>query len=302
MTKIGAKKIQSMTGYGRGTAASAHFLVQVELRSVNGRFLEIRPKLPRALLFFEARLREVLQAQLRRGMVDAQVSLQVKGDETLAPIDHARVRAYAEEAKIIGEHLDIPSGLDVLGLLRLPGTVTADEGLTPELEEEAASLVVRAAEKALAELTSMRSLEGEKLQTCLERDLASLRTLQQKILGLRDMATESLRKRITERVNRSIKEFSLQLDQGRLVQELAFYADRSDVTEELDRLGSHLDQFHKALQSPDQVGKRCDFLLQEIAREINTIGAKVDLLELSQTVVDMKLLAEKLREQVQNLE
>lgn len=294
--------MRSMTGYGRGSATSKNFLVQVELRTVNGRFLEIRTKLPKALFFAEAELRALLGKDLKRGMVDAQVTLQRKSEASDSLIDRALVGAYAKELEVLSKEMAIPSGANVLGLMRLPGTIAGDESLNAGLESEAKGLLIQAAQTALAELVKMRSLEGKRLGEFLSRDLSSLAQLQDDVISLLPKAAEQIRTKLLERMQKALADQALQLDPTRVVQEVAFYIDRSDVTEEMDRLRSHLEQFKGLLASADSQGKRFDFLLQEVSREVNTLGSKANFQPVSQLVVEMKLVAEKLREQVQNLE
>lgn len=294
-----------MTGYGRESAVGARFRVTVELRSVNGRFLDLRPKIPRTLAFLEPRLRETVEKKLQRGVVDLALTVQALAGQSEAVIDTALASAYAARATQLAQDLDLSSGLTAAGLLRLPGVVSGElGGSTPDTDEELATLGLRALEGALKNLLAMRVAEGNKLREVLRRELEEIGTHSAWIQGQREGVNEKYFKKLQGKVDELLKRIEGKVDDHRLYQEVAFYLDRSDLTEELDRLRSHLKQCEDALagKSNKSVGKRLEFLAQEIGREVNTIGAKSDQAELSNRVVEMKLTLEKVREQVQNLE
>jgi uncharacterized protein (TIGR00255 family) len=294
-----------MTGFGRGEATDEKFRCTVEMRSVNGRYLEIRAKLPRALYPLEAGIRDRLQKCIFRGVVDVTVALQPIGGNLGAAVDRSVARAFAGEITSLAEQLDLGSGLTVASLLRLPGVVVAEELAVTDAEKEVGALVYRAIDSALEGLLSMRRREGEKIGRVILRELNEIRSHREWIHKHREELNEKYFKKLQSR----IKEWAGRagqgvVDEGRLYQEVAFYLDRSDVTEELDRLGSHLRQCEDSLQgaTPKSVGKRLEFLAQELGREVNTLGAKSDHVQVTSHVVEMKLTLEKIREQVQNLE
>lgn len=284
--------------------SSPNFQVQVELKSVNGRYFELRPKLPRAVFAHESKIRELVASKIRRGMVDILIVLQKRGESNRNLIDRNVVTAYVNEAKTLAKDLGVSGDFNILGFLKLPGAISSDESFGPEQEKEILDLCIQGVQGALVELQQMRSLEGAKLVTVVKRDIDTFLELLAKLKALQGTSAQFLKERLGERIAKSLKEHSLHLDQNRLAQELAYYVDRSDINEELDRLKSHCEQFEGALRvsSGDPVGKRCDFLLQEIAREINTVGAKVDHADISKLVIELKLITERIREQVQNLE
>ena len=299
-----ANELSSMTGYGRDSAANERLRVTVEIRSVNGRYLETRPKLPRNLLFLEPKVRERVEKSLQRGVIDLTVSVQPLAKGSEAVVDESLAAGYAQKVMGLAKRLEIGHGLTGLSLLRLPGVVNSE--LAPEYENdpEVAELVLRALDGALEGLLRMRRTEGEKLARVIERELGEIRASRDWISEQREGLNERNFRRMQGRVKDLLANVGVAVEEGRLYQEVAFYLDRSDVTEELDRLGSHLKQCEDALATPGpkSLGKRLEFLLQEIGREVNTIGAKSDQSQVSNRVVEMKLTLEKVREQVQNLE
>lgn len=292
-----------MTGYGRGSVSNEKVRATVELRSVNGRFLEIRAKLPRSLLFLEPDLRARLEKKLRRGVVDFTVTIHPVEPAQSVHIERDVATAYVKQAERLAKDHEISSGLSALALLRLPGVAVTDDS-TAGLGPEAADAVKQALEQALSALIDMRQSEGEKLERVLLRELMEIKGHKEWIRKHREDLNERHFKRLEARIAQWVEKSRGVLEETRLYQEVAFYLDRADVTEELDRLASHLKQCEEALQyaGAKSVGKRLEFLTQEIAREVNTIGAKSDLVEITNHVVEMKLTLEKVREQVQNLE
>lgn len=292
-----------MTGYGRGSVSNEKVRATVELRSVNGRFLEIRAKLPRSLLFLEPDLRAMLEKKLRRGVVDFTVTIHPAEPSQSVHIERDVATAYVKQAERLAKDHDISSGLSALALLRLPGVAVTDDA-TAALGAEASDAVKQALDQALSALIDMRRSEGEKLERVLMRELMEIKGHKEWIRKHREDLNERHYKRLEARISQWVEKSRGVLEETRLYQEVAFYLDRADVTEELDRLASHLKQCEEALQyaGAKSVGKRLEFLTQEIAREVNTIGAKSDLVEITNHVVEMKLTLEKVREQVQNLE
>jgi uncharacterized protein (TIGR00255 family) len=296
-----------MTGFGRGSASGQRHRVTVELRSVNGRFLEVRSRLPRSLVFLEPELKELLEGSLRRGVVELVVTVHSQGSELAAHFDERQAKGYARMTEKLAEDLGLSSGLTALALLKLPGVMAAEPVEDLEKDGEIGKLARKALQEALELLLDMRRQEGEKLGKFLQRELAEVKSHQEWIHKHR----EELNQRYSRKIQARLKEFlggaeqgGARLDEGRLYQEVAFYLERGDVTEELDRLASHLKQCEDALslEAGKSLGKRLEFLAQELGREVNTIGAKSDQAQVTSHVVEMKLTLEKIREQVQNLE
>jgi uncharacterized protein (TIGR00255 family) len=291
--------VVSMTGYGRGEARGARTVVVAEARSLNHRFFEANIKLPRGLTAHEPDLRRLVQGRVARGRVDLTVTLRRAG--AAAPVvrtDVALGLAYAQGARALAEAVGVSADVAVADLLRLPGVVTVEDA--EEEDGEAAVLLKTAASDALDELCRMRQTEG----AALARDLGShgdaLAAWVRQVADLVPSALARIQARLRERVQAILGEAPA--DPGRLAQEVATWAARSDVAEELARLGSHLDQFRVLLRDGGAVGRQLDFLAQELHREVNTIASKADDAELVARVLEARTLVERIREQVQNVE
>lgn len=295
--------LYSMTGYGRGSVSDKRFRATVELRSVNGRFLEIRGKIPRSLLFLEPKLRGILEKKLKRGVVDFTVTVQPIEASLNVHLDEGVASAYVEQAERLAKEHGLTSGLTAVALLRMPGVATSDDP-TLGFEKDAADCVLGALEQALAALLEMRESEGNKLGQVLRRELAEMKTHKEWIRKHRQELNERHLKKLEARMESWASKSKGALDETRLYQEVAFYLDRADITEELDRLAAHLKQCEEALDqtSGKTLGKRLEFLVQEMGREVNTVGSKSDVVQVTTHVVEMKLTLEKVREQIQNLE
>lgn len=296
----------SMTGYGRSTVASKRASVSIEVKSLNCKYLEIRPKIPRIFASWDPIMRNCVSKMIRRGTVEVLVGYQILDPDMINPINEATLQAYAKGIEEVSEHLNIPSGLNLTSILRLPGALAMEDvtGLGDAERAELFHLLDEALNNAIVEMLIMRADEGKALITVLEREVTAVSELTKKIRGKVPVINERLKKRLKDRMENSIRGNKVNIDESRFLQELAYYTDRSDVTEELDRLESHSRQFLDILQGGKElvIGKRLDFLIQEMLRETNTIGSKSDDLEVTNHVVDLKLAIDRLREQIQNLE
>jgi uncharacterized protein (TIGR00255 family) len=291
--------VVSMTGYGRAEARGARVLLVAEARSVNHRFLEASVKLPRGLTGSEVEIRRLVQGRVTRGRVDVTVTLRRTG--TALPnvrTDVALGLAYARGARALGDAAGLAAEISVADLLRLPGVVMVEEG--EEEDGESAVLVKTAATEALDELCRMRQTEGAALARDLESHLDALGTWVRGVERLLPAALARIQARQRERIQAILGETPA--DPGRLAQEVATWAARSDVAEELARLGSHLAQYRTLLAEGGAVGRQLDFLSQELHREVNTIASKADDAELVARVLEARTLVERIREQVQNVE
>jgi uncharacterized protein (TIGR00255 family) len=291
--------VVSMTGYGRGEARGTRVALVAEARSLNHRFFEASIKLPRGLSGSEPDLRRLVQGRIARGRVDVTVSLRRTGAATPSVrTDVALGLAYARGARALGEAAGVPPDVSVADLLRLPGVVTVEEG--EEEDGEPAVLVKTAAAEALDELCRMRQTEGAALARDLGSHVDALADWVRTIEGLLPAALARIQTRLWDRVHAILAEAPA--DPGRLAQEVAMWAARSDVAEELARLGSHLGQFRVLLGEGGAIGRQLDFLSQELHREVNTIASKADDAELVARVLEARALVERIREQVQNVE
>jgi uncharacterized protein (TIGR00255 family) len=294
--------IHSMTGFGRASLPVDACAFQVEVRSVNHRYLDVRVRLPRLLAGLEAEVRGRVQRRFGRGKLEVAVLSPEGASPARLEIDLEAAREYARAAQRLRETDGLEGGLDVASVLGLPGVARFVE---PEFgEEELGRALAAALDSALDSVEAMRAAEG----AALERDLRARIGRVGELVGALEerggAVQEAVRGRLAKRTEQLARETGL-YDEARLHQEVAIAAERMDVTEELVRLRSHLEQFHGIIDSGGPgtpVGRRLDFLLQELGREANTIGAKAADASIAHTVVELKAELERLREQVQNVE
>lgn len=294
--------IRSMTGYGEGTADLPGLRVTVAIRSVNNRFADLRLRLPAEWIGLEPDLRRQILARVRRGRVEMVLNLDRSNGAAQARLNRSLADAVAAAAQVLRDDYGATGMLELSTLLCIPGMIQS-ASTAPGADVAQREAIDSALAVALEAFESERLREGEGLRKDLVARFARMEGLAGAVETRARVLPELVRRRLSERV-RAFAEQVAELDPGRLAQEVAFLVDRSDVTEELVRLGGHLAQARTVLAQPDgePVGKRLDFLLQEIGRETNTVGSKASDLEISRLVLELKAEAEKVREQVQNLE
>ena len=290
-----------MTGFGRGAVTGEGFKVAVEIKTVNNRYLDVHLRLNQELSSLEMNIRKLISARLSRGRVDLSINLERNGATTYE-INRPLVTGYINVMREIQKEFNLAGDVDVNSLARLPGALTtARDGL----DEESVIGIERAVSEAIEDLERMRESEGAALADEMRNRLAKIEAevpvIENAAAGLVDSYRQRLQKRIGELVSRGGGP-AVELDAGRLAQEVAYLADRSDISEELVRLRSHLDQFRAAIDSEGEVGKRLDFLLQELNREANTVLSKSTEVSIKDAGLAIKAEVEKLREQVQNVE
>lgn len=288
---------RSMTGYGAGTAETADYRVVVEMKAVNQRFLEIAPHMPRAFGAWEGDLRELIRTRVARGKLDVYVSFEDRSEKRYAVhVNEGLARAYYAALGRVARAVDAPLSDGVRMTAAYEGVITISEDADLS---GARTVFLDAAARALDALDVMRLAEGAHIVRDFEKRLARLEEQREEVKRHAPQIVADYRAHLTE----VLAEFrTVTPDETRIMQEAALYADRVNVTEELVRLASHFAQFRTILAEEEPVGRRLDFLLQEINRETNTIGSKVNSAAIQQVVVAMKNEVEKLREQVQNLE
>jgi uncharacterized protein (TIGR00255 family) len=288
-----------MTAFGRGEAALGPGVVTAEVRTVNSRHLDLRIRLPRECTELEPVLRSAVSRHFARGQVE--VTVRLPEESSASPevgVNLDTAARYVEVADALRKQLGIEGALSIETLLGLPEVVQLRQ---PELPaSELAQAVCGAAEQACEAAAQMRRREGEALETEFSARLVEVQELVTRIGERTDEITEGLRERLRRRLATLAPEAGV--DPARLAQEVVFYADRMDVTEELVRLGSHLAQFRESLSVGGPVGRKLEFLLQELTREANTIGSKASDGQIPTWVVELKTGFEKLREQVLNVE
>jgi uncharacterized protein (TIGR00255 family) len=295
--------IKSMTGFASLTRDDDGTGVAVTVRAVNHRFLDLQLRLPSTVADLEPRLRALVQKRLARGRVEVTVSVQVRQPATPdvqlnVPFINALSAALAQAR---GEGV-IEGGLTPGDLLRLPQALTIRERLGEEghTGESLASLAERALSDALDELDGMRTREGEHLRTDLSGRRDLMGGLIDQVVQAADRGRADLESRLLDRARELAS--TLPIDQGALSQEVVRVAQRSDITEEVTRFRGHLSHWEALTSGPEPCGRKLDFLLQEMNREVNTIGAKADGLQVSELIIQLKTELERMREQVQNVE
>ncbi len=292
--------IRSMTGFGRAQVAGDKAVVSVEARSVNHRHLDIALKLPR-LAALESNARRVIQERLERGRIDISVSVTPVAGEASQKvlIDAPLARAYAEAGRRLGVELALSEAATLEWILEQPGVLRVEEP-EPLAPEALWPILEDALAKALAELIERREAEGEALAGALRTLHEALVLEVERITARVPVATAKRQERFRERFTALLGTHPF--DESRVLTEVAIWAEKTDIAEELTRLRAHLEQFALMLKDGGPVGRPLDFLIQEMNRELNTIASKADDLELSQSAIAAKGLLEKVREQVQNLE
>jgi len=289
-----------MTGFGRGAVAEDNFAVTVELKTVNNRFLDVSLRLSGELQQLESTLKRIISNRLSRGRVDVNVQYDRIGDLTYE-LNRPMIGAYLSAMKEMQEEFGLAGEPDLNIIARLPNVVQPKKD---DLSEEFVVGLETAMNLAIDDLEKMRENEGLMLRNELEFRLSEIEqrlpAIEKESASIADEYRQRLTKRITEMLAKS--ESQIELDQGRLAQEIAYLADRSDISEEVVRLRSHLEQFRATIDTPGEVGKRLDFLLQELNREANTVLSKSTEISIKDAGLAIKAEVEKLREQVQNVE
>jgi uncharacterized protein (TIGR00255 family) len=294
--------IRSMTGFGRASFEVEGVGFELEIRTVNSRHLDVRIKLPRSINANDLELKSAVQARMQRGKVDLSVSLAGGGPASKLELDLEAAGQYLEAAAKLREECGLEGGLEIEAILGLPGVTRVSELQFPAEDFQAALL--EAANVAVSATDAMRAREGETLMKDLSGRLVRVIELVDSFEARSGLVVEAARQRLRKR-SKQLEQDTGILDEGRLHQEIVIAADRMDISEELVRLRSHVDQFHRILDEGSAevpVGRRLDFLLQELGREANTVGSKVADAPLAHDVVELKTELERIREQVQNLE
>ncbi|MDD3866475.1 MAG: YicC family protein [Eubacteriales bacterium] len=293
----------SMTGYGRGEVLLTDRRMLVEMKSVNNRYADFQIRLPRVLSSLESSVRQYLTRQISRGKIDVFINFTNLAAQSSQIICDTNLAAeYARALQQIGETIGTAWTPDAEAVARFPDVVRTESTEVDE-DEMWQQLLEPALSQALDHLMSMRQTEGERLAEDIMARLDRLHVMCQEISLRAPEVPLAWRERLMTRIESLLGDKAAELfDEQRLAAEVAVFADKSAIDEELVRLGSHLEQFASILSSDGSIGKKLDFLVQEINREINTIGSKANDLHLTTQVVEMKSELEKIREQIQNIE
>ncbi len=293
--------IFSMTGYGKGVAEQDGRKVTVELKSVNHRFLDLGLKLPKSLMFAEDGLRKAIQKSISRGHIDLFISFDDDREkqQNAFKVDYDLAAKYVLAARELQGRCLIQNNFYVSEVMRMPDVITRE---TEEEEDEdfIARLVMQACAHALDSLNVMRRREGESLAKDLLAKLDNIEATIPKIEQLAPKTLEEYRDKLSARIKEYLQE--VPLDEDKLLNEVAFFSDRICIDEEITRLHTHISHFKEILKDGGAVGKKLDFIVQEMNRETNTIGSKCNNAQITECVIFLKSEIEKMREQVQNLE
>lgn len=291
--------VSSMTGFGRGEFKSNEAEISVEIRSVNHRYSDVSIRIPRYLSFLEERVRESVQNKISRGRVDVYISFDLLDQKDLdVRVNLDLARNYYTVLEQLKDHTGIDENIPLSLIATFPDVIVTKQ---KELDEEKLWQQLSAAlEQAVEVLLQMRKREGENLKNDI---ITKLETIQKSVLEVEKRAqyvVQEYRQKLEKRLEELNK--GIEIDRERLYQEVVIFADRSNIDEELVRLKSHISQMRNTLHDGGTIGRKLDFLVQEMYRETNTIGSKANDLEISKRVIEIKTELEKVREQIQNIE
>jgi uncharacterized protein (TIGR00255 family) len=291
--------LKSMTGFGAGAAEDDSYRVLIEVKSVNQRYLEIGFHMPHKIDAFAEGMKKKIKEYVSRGKLDVNVSLTEKKDKTQSVrVDKNLAIAYHKALNELSDLLHLPRPDDITQVAAFPDIIKVEDN--EESFEGLEAVLAEAMDGALRNLTHMREEEGANLKQDFIDRLERMENMVERIAGLAPQIVAAYRERLQKTLGELLS--AEEIDQNRIIQEMAIYSDRVNFTEEMVRLKSHFAQFRKILESNEPVGRKLDFLIQEMNREINTTASKANNAEAAQIVVDVKSEIEKLREQIQNLE
>ncbi len=295
----GTDLIKSMTGFGQGEAKNQHYAVKVELKSVNHRYLDLFIRLPKQYNQLEEPLRSAIQGRIARGRVEVMINVEEFGDqERIVDINKGLLQGYLQALDIIQANIGSTEHITLDQILALPDLVEIRE---PELNwESLQAIFLEATHLALDDLEQMRKVEGQRLRVDLLEKTLVVEGLVEQVSQIAPQVVADYRHRLHERLGDLLD--GTNITEERFLGEVAIFADRCSIDEELVRLSSHIQQLRDGLHSDQSVGRKLDFLIQEINREVNTIGSKANNLQIASLVVELKSELEKIREQVQNIE
>lgn len=291
--------LKSMTGYGRTQKIINGRDILVEIRSVNHRYYEYSSRIPRTYNYIDEKLKSLIKQNVSRGKIDINITINnIEGKDTEIAINKSSAEGYVNALRSVAEELGIKDDITLSKLIKLPDIFNVQK--TPDDEEQLWNDVSEVANEAIEKFVKMRETEGEKLRNDILEKNALIFGMVQKIEELSPQTVENYRNRLYQKLNEILE--GKEIDQQRIITEAAVFAEKIAVDEETVRLRSHISQLADLLDSCDAVGRKLDFIVQEMNREINTIGSKAQDLNITRLVVDMKAELEKIREQIQNIE
>lgn len=290
--------IKSMTGYGKGNISENLRNYQVEIKSVNHRYLDISVKMPRVLSYLEEDVKKVISSKVKRGKIDVFITFENSSTEGKEiKINNEIAKMYINQLKQLAEEENILANIELTEISKYPDVLSIQN---TQDDEQIKKELIEATTIATDKLVQMRQVEGSKMAEDLLKRIEKTNQKIEKISGLSTGLIEEYVVKLENRIKEILK--NQEIDESRLAQEVVIYADKCSIEEEVTRLKSHISQFKELINSDDAVGKKLDFIIQEMNRETNTIGSKANNLEITNGVIDIKTEIENIREQVQNIE
>lgn len=290
--------LRSMTGFGRANGHIQSCLFTVEMKSVNHRFLDIQLKMPKQLMYMEDKIRKLISNSISRGRIEVYINVEGEVLTTKSiQVDWDLIDQYVSSLQQIKSRFSIDEQLSLQHILTLDGAIDVQkESVSSNALENG---ILELVNSAVKELSLMRKVEGELLAADLNQRLTMLSQINEQLEKLAPIVVGNYQERISNRVAEFI---SGKLDENRILTEVALFADKADIMEEITRIHSHIQQFRDSLTFSEPIGRKLDFLVQELNREANTIGSKANDSQIAKNVVELKSIIEKLKEQVQNIE
>jgi len=293
--------VYSMTGYGQSAQDIGGYKISIEMKSVNHRYNEIVFRMPREWTCYEDSMRRLIQKRLKRGRIDVFINKERDGETTsTVQVNMQVVEAYMQAADQLRQQYGMTGSVEVNDILRLPDVISVQE-VTSWSDEELETCLMTGLTEALDGLCHMRAQEGTHLRQDTEERLSRLELIHAELMEWAPTVVTDYRAKLKQRLEQ-LSDPHFSIDETKFGMEVALFAERSNIDEELTRLKSHFQQFKQLLSSQEPIGRKLDFLIQEMNRETNTIGSKANHLELVNRVVDLKAELEKIREQVANME
>ena len=299
LVKEGGSVIKSMTGYGRSQMIINGRDILVEIRSVNHRYYEYNSRIPRAYNYIDEKLKALLKTGISRGKVDVSVTISnIEGRDTEVAVNKGVAEGYINALRSVADELCIADDLTLSNLIRLPDVFIVQK--TPDNEDEVWCDVSKVAEEALERFVAMRETEGEKMRLDVLEKADFILEMVGQVEELSPQTVVNYREKLYKKLSEILE--SKDIDQQRILTEAAIFSEKIAVDEETVRLRSHISQLRELVNSDESIGRKLDFIVQEMNREVNTIGSKAQDLNITKLVVDMKAELEKIREQIQNIE
>ena len=290
--------IKSMTGYGKSSLSINLREYQVEIKTVNHKYIDTNIRLPRSISYLEDDVRKLITSKLKRGKVDVLITFEnFNKDDNEIKINKELAKMYIDSFKDLAQEENLSTNIDVTEITKLPDVVIVKSNID---EEQIKSELLQVVENAVNNLIEMRQSEGNRISGDILAKISQIEEKNEEIFGLSTGLIREYVVKLETRIKEILK--TEELDKSRLMQEIVIYADKCSVEEEVTRLRSHISQLREIIKSKEPNGKKMDFLIQEMNRETNTIGSKANNLEITNRVIDIKTILEDIREQVQNIE